>query len=121
MRRSRGTAEERPVSAVPRPIMLVLAAALCAQIAWQAAVPQPLAHGAALGAPPSVASLRIAALGDPVALSSALVLYLQAFDNQPGISIPYQALDYAAVEAWLAAALALDPRGQYPLMMAAHL
>ena len=101
--------------------MLVLAAALCAQIAWQAAVPPPIAHGAALGAPPSVASLRIAALGDPVALSSALVLYLQAFDNQPGISIPYQALDYAAVEAWLAAALALDPRGQYPLMMAAHL
>jgi hypothetical protein len=120
MRRFRSR-EERRLTAVPWPITLVLAAALCVQIAWQAAAPRPVARGAALGAPPAAATLRIASLGDPVALSAALVLYLQAFDNQPGISIPYQALDYAAVEAWLAAALALDPRGQYPLMMAAHL
>ena len=106
---------------MPWPITLVLAAALCIQIAWQAATPQPVARAAALGAPPPAPSLRVAALGDPIALGSALSLYLQAFDNQPGISVPYRELDYAAVEAWLDAALALDPRGQYPLMMAAHL
>ncbi len=65
--------------------------------------------------------LRVATFGDPIALSAALTLRLQAFDNQPGISIPYLALDYTTVEAWLAAALALDPASQYPLMMAAHL
>jgi hypothetical protein len=65
--------------------------------------------------------LRAASLGEPIALSQLLVLNLQAFDNQPGVSIPFRALDYDAVEAWLAAALALDPAGQYPLMMAAHL
>jgi len=49
------------------------------------------------------------------------VLYVQAFDNQPGVSIPFAELDYEAVRAWLAAALDLDPRNQYPLMLASHL
>ncbi|HYC44783.1 MAG TPA: hypothetical protein VED01_04785 [Burkholderiales bacterium] len=48
------------------------------------------------------------------------MLRLQAFDNQPGISIPFRALDYEAVLAWLATALRLDPRSQYPLMIASH-
>ena len=65
--------------------------------------------------------LRAASLGEPIALSQALVLYLQAFDNQPGVSIPYKDLEYTAVRAWLAAALELDPQGQYPLVMASHL
>ncbi len=48
-------------------------------------------------------------------------LYLQAFDNQPGISIPFRSLDYARVLAWLETALILDPTSQYPLMMASQL
>jgi hypothetical protein len=63
----------------------------------------------------------MASLGEPIALSQWLVLYLQAFDNQPGLSIPYADLDYHAVQAWLAAALSLDPQGHYPLFMAMHL
>ncbi|HYH42467.1 MAG TPA: hypothetical protein VD867_10810 [Burkholderiales bacterium] len=106
---------------MPWPVAVVLAAALCTQIAWQAASLPPRASAAALGAPPPPAILRIAALGDPIALGAAFALYLQAFDNQPGISIPYRELDYARVVAWLETALALDPKGQYPLMMAAHL
>jgi len=121
VRRVRKASGERPLSAVPGPVMWVLAAALLVQILWHAASSHPQARAASLRAPPPAASLRVAALGDPVALSAALVLYLQAFDNQPGISIPYSELDYAAVQAWLAAALELDPHGQYPLMMAAHL
>jgi hypothetical protein len=49
------------------------------------------------------------------------MLWLQAFDNQPGISIPFRELDYARVEAWLARILDLDPRGQYPLLAASRL
>ena len=101
--------------------MVVLAAALCAQIAWQAAAPPPAARAAALEAPPSIAWLRVASLGDPIAAAQMLALYLQAFDNQPGISVPFNDLDYVAVEAWLARALELDPLGQYPLLMASHL
>jgi len=50
-----------------------------------------------------------------------LLLYLQAFDNQPGISIPFTDLDYGRVMAWLQAALQLDVRTGYPLMMASQL
>ena len=48
-------------------------------------------------------------------------LYLQAFDNQPGVSIPFLDLHYARVLQWLRAALSLDPESQYPLLMASQL
>lgn len=121
MRLPARTGGERPLSAVPRSVMIVLAAALAAHVAWQAATPVPVASAAGLRPPPGVAWLRAGSLGEPLALAELLVLYLQAFDNQPGVSIPFQDLDYGAVQAWLAAALELDPAGQYPLMMAAHL
>ena len=106
---------------MPPATKTILAIALCAQIAWQALAPAPVARASALTWPPETASLRLVSLGEPIALAHALALYLQAFDNQPGISIPYRELDYLAVEAWLTAALMLDPHGHYPLMMAAHL
>lgn len=112
---------ERSLAAVPRAVKIMLVTALALQIAWHATAPKPVASASALGMPPAVSSLRVASFGEPVVLSHLLVLYLQAFDNQPGVSIPFKDLDYGAVEAWLSAALELDPRGQYPLMMAAHL
>lgn len=112
---------ERPVAAVPRWVKAVLLVAVLSQVAWQASTPRPIAQAAALGTPLDAGWLRVASLGEPIALSQALVLYLQAFDNQPGLSIPYKDLDYAAVRAWLAAALTLDPRNPYPLIMAAYL
>jgi hypothetical protein len=114
-------AVERPLSAVPRLAIGVLIATLCVQIGWQAAAPQPSARAAQLEPLPDIAWLRVASLGDEIALSQTLVLYLQAFDNPPGVSVPYADLDYDAVLAWLRTALALDPVGQYPLMMASHL
>lgn len=113
--------DERPLSAVPGVVKLVLVAALALEIAWQALAPRPIATAAALGPAPPASWLRVASLGEPIAASELLVLYLQAFDNQPGISVPFKDLDYRAVEAWLARALDLDPAGQYPLMMASHL
>jgi hypothetical protein len=64
--------------------------------------------------------LRVVAAGEPNVLAQLLTLYLQAFDNQPGISIPFRDLDYSRVAQWLATILALDPAGQYPLLMAAQ-
>jgi hypothetical protein len=60
-------------------------------------------------------------MDEPIALAQLMTLYLQAFDNQPGISIPFRELDYARVEAWLSTILELDPGTQYPLLMASHL
>lgn len=60
-------------------------------------------------------------MGEPIATANMLTLYLQAFDNQPGISIPFKDLDYDKVESWLTSILELDPPGQYPLMMASQI
>jgi len=113
--------DERPLAAVPAMVFAMLITALGLQIAWHAAQPRPVARAEALEAPPSVPVLRVASLGEPVALAQLVTLYLQAFDNQPGISIPFRELDYRRVIEWLKTILALDPATQYPLLMATHL
>jgi hypothetical protein len=113
--------EERAITTVPRWVLALLAAALSLQVTWQALQPRPTARAEALGAPPAPAVLRTAALGEPIGLAQLLTLYLQAFDNQPGISIPFLELDYPRVAAWLGTILAIDPIGQYPLLMASQI
>lgn len=114
------TGAERAIASVPRWILALLAASLCLQVAWHANLPEPSARAQALGEVPAPAVLRAAALGEPIALAQLMTLYLQAFDNQPGVSIPFRDLDYVRVTAWLDAILELDPVGQYPLLMAAQ-
>lgn len=111
---------ERSLTEVPRAVRVALFAALVMQIAWQGAQLRPAATAAALGAPPPLATLRVASIGEPIVLAQLTTLYLQAFDNQPGISIPFRDLDYRRVTQWLTTILALDPVGQYPLLMAAQ-
>jgi hypothetical protein len=65
--------------------------------------------------------LKVASVGETITAAQMLLLYLQAFDNQPGASLSFRDLDYEKVEAWLGTALELDPATQYPLMMAAQL
>jgi hypothetical protein len=113
--------DTRPISAVPWPVKLVLAVAVIAQLLWQSSLAPPTAAASALSPPADVAWFRVASLGEPIATAQMLLLRLQAFDNQPGISLPYRDLDYDAVLSWLHTALALDPDTEYPLMMAAHL
>jgi hypothetical protein len=112
--------EERAIATVPRWVLVLLAAAFSLQVAWQALQPRPVARAEALGPAPAPAVLRAVALGEPIALAQLLTLYLQAFDNQPGISIPFFELDYARVAAWLGSILAIDPVGQYPLLLASQ-
>ncbi|MGZ5093409.1 MAG: hypothetical protein ACXWIP_19635 [Burkholderiales bacterium] len=94
--------------------------ALIAQISWQASEPKLIARASALGKPADVSWFRVISDGEPIGLAQMLVLYLQAFDNQPGISVPFRDLDYGAVEQWLSTALELDPVSQYPVMLAAQ-
>lgn len=112
---------ERGISEVPRWVLALFVAAFCLQVTWQALQPRPNARAEALGAPPAPALLRPLALGEPIAAAQLLTLYLQAFDNQPGVSVPFLELDYTRVIAWLAAILELDPIGQYPLLMASQI
>ena len=111
----------RSVRFVPVPVLVLLAAGLLAQIAWHGTRPPPTARASDLPAPPGAGALRLSALGDPVATAKMLMLWLQAHDNQPGVSIPFRNLDYAKVAAWLAGIIELDPRGQYPLLAASRI
>lgn len=113
--------EERALRVVPRGTWWLLAAALVTQLWWHSRSPLPDARAQALPAAPQTGALRAASLGEPVAAAQLLLLYLQAFDNQPGVSIPFADLDYARVMTWLDAALRLDARTGYPLMMASQL
>jgi hypothetical protein len=104
----------------PRSVLLAVLLALALQIAWQASRPPPRARAQDLPPAPSLAALKLAALGDPVALSKATMLYVQGFDEQAGISIAWRQLDYTTVATWLQRVLDLDPRGQYPLLAASE-
>lgn len=114
-------AEERSLRTVPRGVWLMLGFALAAQLSWHAALPEPRARATALPPAPEAAMLRAASFGEPVLAAQLTALYLQAFDNQPGISIPFQELDFVRVTGWLSASLQLDPHSGYPLMMASQL
>jgi hypothetical protein len=105
--------QERPLSAVPAWVWALLAAALAAQIAWQAArAPGKVAASAALPPAPSAAALELAAFGERPLLARLVMVYLQSFD--------LRGLDYRRLVAWLDATLALDPRSEYPLFAAAR-
>ena len=99
--------------------LFVIAAAM--QCLLAASSPQPLARAADLGSPPAGAAFKWMQGFDALPAAHLMILYLQAFDNQPGISIPFRDLDYSRVREWLMAGLRLDPAGQYPLLMASQL
>ena len=114
-------APTRPVTAVPPVLRLVLVLALGAQLAFHAGVPGVRSEAQALPPAPPAALLRVAALGEPAALARAGTLWLQFFDQQPGVSVPYRALDYDRLRAWLERWLALAPASDYPLLLAIRL
>lgn len=115
-----GLTTERPVSYVPRRVIVILIAALALQITWQALRPGPEIRITALSAPPSFSLLRVFSLGDPETLSRLLMLRLQAHDYQPGISIPFRDLDYDRLAEWLDVILELNPDSHYPLLSASR-
>jgi hypothetical protein len=110
---------ERPISFVPKSALLLLAFGLALQLGWHFSTPAPQAKAEDLPSPPSLLSLQL--FGEPVALSKVLMLYVQTFDSQPGIDLPYRKLNYENVKDWLTRALELDPQGQYPLFAASRI
>jgi hypothetical protein len=111
---------ERPLAAVPRWVLLLLACALAAQIGWHARRPVHAPAATDLPPSPSAAALRLAAFGEDAAFARLAMIWLQAFDSRGDNAIPYQRLDYARLSAWLRAILAVDPRSGYPLFAAAR-
>ena len=111
---------ERPVTDVPRLVLVILVIAFAIQITWHATKPLLNPQAKPLPEPVLSAQLQLYGLGDPVAIAKMTMLWLQAFDNQPGISIPFRELDYHKVTGWLENILTLDSKGQYPLLAASR-
>lgn len=111
---------ERPVGTVPKWVVFTLCAALALQLGYHAVQPRPVPVVRAMPDAPSVRLLDLMSLGEQSTLARVLMLWLQAFDYQPGVSIPFKSLNYHRIIDWLDAILSLDPRSQYPLLSAAR-
>jgi hypothetical protein len=98
----------------------MLLAALAMQLYWHSQQQAIVAKAEDLPRPMSARAYVMSSFGEPVAAAKVLNLWLQAFDNQPGISIPLHSLDYDVVTDWLDTILELDPKGHYPMLVAAR-
>lgn len=112
---------ERPLSRLPRFMLPLLMIALALQLIWHAAQSRQRAQYEPLPPPPPAALFSLMAMGDNLLASRVLDIWLQAHDNQPGISIPFNQLDYVRVTQWLDLSLQLDARDGYPLLVASHI
>jgi hypothetical protein len=65
--------------------------------------------------------LQISALGDPYFFASLGLIWLQYFDDQPGLTLSYQDLSYPTLVDWLSSFSELAPELQYPQFMASRL
>ncbi len=110
--------KQRPLHHVPTGVWLLLVVALLAQLFWFDRQPQPTYQPLTRPLPTSVYALTT--LGDPILAARLLDLWLQAHDNQPGISVPFRELDYERLVQWLNLSLQLDPNDNYPLLVASH-
>ncbi len=108
--------EQRSITSVPNLIVMGLLIGLCLQVILSYIVPMPKVKAKQL---PLVydSSLKMLSFGDEIVLSKILLLWLQSFDVQPGISLSYHDLDYEQLTQWLSFILSLDPMAEYPLLL----
>ncbi len=112
--------KERPLTDVPKSVIVMLVVSLAMQLLWHSQQQPMVARAEDLPHPMSTRAYVMSSFGEPVAAAKVLNLWLQAFDNQPGVSIPLHSLDYGVVTEWLDTILALDPMGHYPMLVAAR-
>jgi hypothetical protein len=118
---NRFSQKEKPLAAVPGIVLFILIAGFLAQIYWHFYSEGPEIRQETLPDVPKINTLRLFGLDDNLAMSKLLMLWLQAFDNQPGISIPFSELDYDKTIDWLETILVMDPQAQYPLLAASRI
>jgi hypothetical protein len=112
--------KDRPLRDVPRSVLALLLLTLSVQVSWHSQQDPIVARAEDLPSPLSARAYTISSFGEPVATARLLNLWLQAFDNQPGASISFNQLDYSRIADWLDVILELDPRGRYPMLVAAR-
>lgn len=108
----------KAISFVPKGVWIFLLLSFFLQCWWHVSFTRFEVKRYDLEKPPSYLSVRLSSLDDPLFASKVLMLWLQAFDNQPGVSIPLKELNYDSVIEWLDLILELDNKIQYPLLAA---
>ena len=112
--------ETRPLTYVPKRIITLLITSLVLQCLWHGMQFDLTGKRTDLTAPPDQQFVRLLGLSDDVTTARLLMLWLQAFDTQPGVSLSLRELDYSHVSDWLGLILQLDEKMQYPLLAAAR-
>ena len=112
---------QRPLGSVPATVRMMLITGLILQIIWHSHQSEVGVRVKRLSPPPPPAVVQLLSLDDPITAGKLIMLWLQAFDNQPGISIPLKQLNYDRLISWLELILTLDPRSQYPLLAAGRI
>ena len=112
--------KDRPIRDVPVAVIVLLIISIGVQLLWHAEQPPIIAKAEDLPVPLSSRSYAMSSLGEPVAMAKLLNLWLQAFDNQPGLSLSFHQLDYPRLTQWFDTILQLDPNGVYPMLVAAR-
>lgn len=110
--------QTRDISFVPKSILVALALSLFLQLIWHHFFTQIDARKRALPTATESSYIQLLSFNDSITASKITMLWLQAFDNQPGISISLQDLNYDKVISWLDLVLQLDDKTQYPLLAA---
>ncbi len=114
-------AQRKAQAPAPQALWLSFGLLLCLTTALSTLRGAPANQAEALGSAPSALAARLWSLDESVAFAKLLNLVVQAHDVQPGLSLSYGQLDYKQLAAWMDLSLALDPKGQYPLLAGARL
>ncbi len=113
--------EVRSISFIPNSVWFFLCLGLLLQIGWHSQKVERSLKISNLPSTPKESVIRIFSLDEKIASSKFLMLWLQAFDNQPGISLSFKQLDYDRLISWLNLIYELDPRSEYPLLSASRI
>jgi len=79
--------DERSVKDVPVFVIITLTVAFLCQIYWSSSSQLAEINIKSLPEPPSKIESQLMGLGDAITISKLFMLWLQAFDNQPGVSL----------------------------------
>ena len=110
--------QAKDISFVPKSVLIALSISLLLQISWHHYFSELEITRTDLPNATQAPYIKLVSLSDTITASKLTMLWLQSFDNQPGLSISLQDLDYERVINWLDLILKLDSKTQYPLFAA---
>ena len=111
----------RPIGHVPIVIRYMLIITVISQCIWHYSFSElHVKKEEVMPEPGRPAIYQLASLNDSITIAKLLMLWVQAFDNQPGVSLSLKELNYERVIVWLALIMSLDENIQYPLFAASR-